>query len=171
MFTLNHIQDISLIKDDLFRTAGPDQTTMRIESYDIAHMSGQNVVGVMTVVEDGEAKKSDYRKFKIKDNPGVNDTKALSEVLSRRLAHIEWQMPDLIVVDGGVAQKRAMEKILRDNGALIPVVSVVKDEHHRPKEILGDKKWLAYERAIILSNAEAHRYGIAYHKMLRERLP
>jgi excinuclease ABC subunit C len=171
MFTLNHIQDISLIKDDLFRTAGPDQTTMRIESYDIAHMSGQNVVGVMTVVEDGEAKKSDYRKFRIKNDPGVNDTKALSEVLSRRLAHIEWQMPNLIVVDGGVAQKRAMEKILRDNGVQIPVVSVVKDEHHRPKEILGDKKWLAYERAIILSNAEAHRYGIAYHKSLRERLP
>jgi excinuclease ABC subunit C len=96
-------------------------------------MSGQNVVGVMTVVEDGEVKFSDYRKFKIKDNPGVNDTKALSEVLSRRLAHIEWRFPNLIVVDGGVAQRNIIEKILKENHVDIPVVSVVKDERHKPK--------------------------------------
>ncbi len=169
LFTLNHIQDISLIKDEVF-SRGPSGETMRIESYDIAHMSGKNVVGVMTVVEDGEVKKSDYRKFKIKEDPGVNDTKALSEVLSRRLAHIEWPMPRLIVVDGGTAQKRVMEKVLKDNGMQIPVVSVVKDERHKPREILGDKKWLKYEKDIILSNAEAHRYGIAFHKSLRDRI-
>jgi excinuclease UvrABC nuclease subunit len=163
LFTLNHIQDISLIKEE--EKISPN--SFRIESYDIAHMSGQNVVGVMTVVEEGEAKKSDYRKFKIKEDPGVNDTKALREVLSRRLGHIEWRMPDLIVVDGGLAQKRAMEKILKDNHSDIPVVSVVKDEYHRPKQILGDKKWLIYEREIILSNSEAHRYAIGYHKKLR----
>lgn len=176
IFTLNHIQDISLIKENPLDSRGgasiaeAGSTAFRIESYDIAHMSGQNVVGVMTVVEDGEVKLSDYRKFKIKDNPGVNDTKALSEVLSRRLAHIEWRFPDLIVVDGGVAQKNIIEKILKENHADIPVVSVVKDERHKPKEILGDKKWLKYEREILLSNAEAHRYGIAFHKKLKGRL-
>jgi excinuclease ABC subunit C len=169
IFTLNHIQDISLIKEDV-KTGEVGSTAFRIESYDIAHMSGQNVVGVMTVVEDGEVKLSDYRKFKIKDNPGVNDTKALSEVLSRRLAHIEWRFPDLIVVDGGVAQRNIIEKILKENHADIPVVSVVKDERHKPKEILGDKKWLKYEREILLSNAEAHRYGIAFHKQLRGKV-
>lgn len=168
IFTLNHIQDISLIKEDI-KVSGDSINTFRIESYDIAHMSGQNVVGVMTVVEDGEVKKSDYRKFKIKDNPGVNDTKALSEVLSRRLAHIEWRLPDLIVVDGGIAQKRIMEKVLNNNKVNIPVVSVVKDERHKPKEILGDKKWLKHEREILLSNSEAHRYGIAFHKQLRRK--
>src|SRR3989344_4107676 len=135
LFTLNHIQDISLIKEE---QKGKSLDTTRIESYDIAHMSGQNVVGVMTVVENGETKKSDYRKFKIRNDPGVNDTKALSEDLSRRLAHIEWKMPDLIVVDGGTAQKRVMERVLRSNLIQIPVVSVVKDERHKPKEILGD---------------------------------
>ncbi len=136
------------------------------------------MVGVMTVVEDGEVKKSDYRKFKIRKNPGVNDTKALSEVLSRRLAHIEWKMPNLIVVDGGLAQKRVMEKILQKNNLQIPVVSVVKDERHRPKEILGDrsialtagKKWQDLEREILLSNSEAHRYAIAFHRTLRGKL-
>ncbi len=174
LFTLNHIQDVSLIKEESkFLNSGE---TFRIESYDIAHMSGKNVVGVMTVVEDSEAKKSDYRKFKIKedailvDSKGVNDTKALREVLSRRLAHIEWKFPDLIVVDGGLAQKRVMEKILSENHAQIPVVSVVKDEYHKPKQILGDKKYLQYEREIILSNSEAHRYAISFHRQLRGKI-
>ncbi len=166
LFSLKHIQDISLIKEDsLLSLAG-----FRIESYDIAHMAGTNVVGVMTVVEDGEKKLSEYRKFRIKEDPGINDTKALSEILSRRLGHIEWRMPDLIVVDGGLIQKRAMERVLAKNNVQVPVVSVVKDEYHRPKQILGDKKWLDREREIILSNSEAHRFGISYHKKLRERL-
>ena len=176
LFTLNHIQDISLIKDDLNSTIRHGvYANFRIESYDIAHMSGQNVVGVMTVMEDGEIKKSDYRKFKIKNDPGVNDTKALAEVLSRRLAHIEWRLPDLIVVDGGIAQKKVVEKILKENNIQIPVVSVVKDERHKPREILGDrsialtagKKWQELEREILLSNSEAHRYSINFHKLLR----
>jgi excinuclease ABC subunit C len=166
IFALGHIQDVSLIKEN--QTHG--EKNFRIESYDIAHMSGQNVVGVMTVVENAEVKKSDYRKFKIRDNPGVNDTKALSEVLTRRLAHIEWPAADLVVVDGGIAQKNAMEKILRENRLDTPVVSVVKDEHHRPKQILGDKKWLVHEREILLSNSEAHRYAISFHKKLRDKI-
>lgn len=174
LFTINHIQDVSLIKDPVVENthyrAGAIDSEFRIESYDIAHMSGQNVVGVMTVVEDGEIKKSDYRKFKIKDNPGVNDTKALSEVLTRRLAHIEWRFPDLIVVDGGVAQKNAVIRILKENKHDIPVVSVVKDDRHKAREILGDKKWLKYEREILLSNAEAHRYAIGFHKQLRGKI-
>jgi hypothetical protein len=164
LFALNHIQDISLIKNDVWKNREGVTEVFRIESYDIAHMSGKNVVGVMTVIEDGEIKKSEYRKFKIKEDPGANDTKALKEVLSRRLAHIEWREPNLIVVDGGVAQKRVMEKILQENTVQIPVVSVVKDDRHKPKEILGDKKWLKYEREILLSNSEAHRYAINFHK-------
>jgi len=164
IYTLGHINDISLIKQNT-----DTQSTFRIESYDIAHMGGTNVVGVMTVVEGGEAVPAEYRKFKIKESPGVNDTKALKEVLSRRLGHIEWRMPDLIVVDGGVAQKNAMEKILRDVGVGIPVVSVVKDEHHKAKEILGNRKYLVHESAILLSNIEAHRFAIGYHKKLRTK--
>jgi excinuclease ABC subunit C len=166
LFTLTHIQDISLIKEEKI----DELNSFRIEGYDIAHISGTNVVGVMTVIEAGEAKKSDYRKFKIKEDPGVNDTKALGEVLSRRLAHLEWKFPDLLVIDGGLAQKRVAEKIIRQNNLDIPVVSVVKDEYHRPKQILGDKKWLQYEREIILSNSEAHRFAIGFHKHLRGKL-
>jgi excinuclease ABC subunit C len=167
IFTLNHIQDISLIKDSPRGPLG-ERGGFRIESYDIAHMSGQNMVGVMTVVEDGEKNVSGYRKFKIKENTGANDTKALSEVLNRRLTHIEWQIPNLIVVDGGIAQKNLLEKVLKQNGLKIPVVSVVKNERHRPKEILGSKEYLKYEKEILLANAEAHRFAVGYHKKLRD---
>ena len=175
LFALSHIQDISLIKYDVPRACLATLprhalgSGFRIESYDVAHLSGTNVVGVMTVLEDGEVKRSDYRKFKIKD-PAINDTKTLAEILSRRLGHIEWPMPELIVVDGGIAQKRVMEKVLREDKQNIPVVSVVKDEYHRPREILGDKKWLKFEQEILLSNAEAHRFAIGFHKQLREKL-
>ena len=160
-------------------------TKFRIESYDIAHLSGTNVVGVMTVIEDGEVKKSDYRKFKIKENPGINDTEALLEVLSRRLNHNEWARPNLIVVDGGKAQKNIMEKVLKENKINIPVVSVVKDEKHKPIKILGIEKLqdlkiekldlsrgalVKWENQILLANAEAHRFAIGFHKKLRGKI-
>ncbi len=165
LFSLNHIQDVALLKEEAISS----KEGFRIESYDIAHLSGTNVVGVMTVVENGESKKSDYRKFKIKEDPGINDTKALGEVLYRRLGHNEWPEADLIVVDGGLAQKRVMERILANCKMHIPVVSVVKDEYHRPKQILGDRKWLVHEREILLANSESHRFGITYHTKLRNK--
>ena len=183
IFILNHIQDISLLKDDVSRLNL--DTNFRIESYDIAHLSGTNVVGVMTVIEDGEVKKSDYRKFKIKENPGINDTEALLEVLSRRLNHNEWARPNLIVVDGGKAQKNIMEKVLKENKINIPVVSVVKDEKHKPIKILGIEKLqdlkiekldlsrgalVKWENQILLANAEAHRFAIGFHKKLRGKI-
>jgi len=186
IFALNHIQDVSLIKDRQVSKAAFDTLNFRIESYDVAHLSGTNVVGAMVVVEDGEIKKSDYRKFKIKGQTGADDTKALSEVLSRRLNHKEWPTPDLIVVDGGVAQKRVAEKVLHNANFKIPVVSVVKDKHHKPREILGMnhelrimnygkkgkeiKKYEELEKQILLVNAEAHRFAISFHKQLRGKL-
>lgn len=179
IFTLNHIQDIALIKDQVVNI----ENKFRIESYDIAHLSGTNMVGAMVVVEDGEIKKADYRKFLIKGNTGADDTKALSEVLTRRLGHSEWPLPNLIVVDGGIAQKKVAEKVLRINKINIPVVSVVKDERHKAREILGmnyesrsmnygktEKNLRKYEREILLANAEAHRFAITFHKQLRGRM-
>lgn len=92
IFALEHIQDIALIKDDVRQYR--DESNVRIESYDIAHLAGENMVGVMTVVEGGEAMKNEYRKFKINTVTGSNDTKALKEVLERRFAHTEWPSPN-----------------------------------------------------------------------------
>ena len=169
LFALTHIQDIALMKRDLYRSHKSELT--RIEAYDIAHLSGKDMVGVMTVVEEGSPAKNEYRKFKIQSVAGANDTAALKEVLDRRLAHSEWQMPRLIVVDGSVAQKNAAEFILKKYGLAIPVVGVVKDEYHRPKRLIGSKALISkHEESIMLSNAEAHRFAISYHRHKRGKI-
>lgn len=162
IFALNHIQDVALIKQEL-TTNDRQPTTFRIEAYDIAHIAGTDVVGVMTVVSDGELDKSQYRKFKIHTDRN-DDTANLREVITRRLNHQEWPLPDLIVVDGGIGQLNVARAITQ-----IPVVAVTKDEHHRAKEIIPKSKILNPEsqRAILLANSEAHRFAIGYHRKLR----
>ena len=178
LFALDHIQDVALIKADVARgnfdsltlsTGAPTELEIsfgpfRIEAYDIAHMSGKDVVGVMTVVEDGELNKSQYRKFKIKDDKN-DDTNNLKEVLTRRLNHPEWPMPSMIAVDGGVGQINAAKSVLKERGLDIEVVSVVKDDRHKARGIMGKKG--VHEKAILLANAEAHRFAIGYHRKLR----
>jgi len=168
IFALNHIQDIALMKDDsrVYR----DEKRVRIEAYDIAHLQGSDMVGVMTVLESGEPAKAEYRKFKIKDITSANDTAALKQVLERRLAHPEWPYPQIVVVDGSTAQKNAAELVLRKHAMLIPVVGVVKDERHKPIRIIGQKKILdIHKNSILLANAEAHRFAIAYHRDKRSK--
>jgi len=168
IFALQHINDVALLKNDISATS--DTNVFRIEAYDIAHMAGRNMVGVMTVVENNTAVKGEYKKFKIRTQTDANDTGALLEVLERRLAHTEWTYPKLIVIDGGVAQLHTAMKVLKNVGVEIPVVSVVKDDRHRAKDILGNKKYAReYESQILLANSESHRFAIAYHKNMRNR--
>ena len=172
MYALQHIQDISLIKEEYRSTTLTAGRPYRIESYDIAHLRGSAAVGVMTVVEGGAAEKSQYRKFKIKSAKAGDDPGALKEILSRRLGHDEWPLPRLIVVDGSTAQINAAQNILAEYGMAIPVVGVVKDEKHRPRTISGDRELIKdKERAILLANAEAHRFAIGFHRQkLRKRM-
>lgn len=173
IFALRHIHDVSLIKEEssILNSLGMPQD-YRIEAYDIAHMSGGNTVGVMVVVQNGLAYKSGYRKFKIRKlaEGSVNDVANLKEVITRRLGHPEWPWPNLMVIDGGIAQKNAAEEIVKTKGFNIPIVSVVKDERHKPREILGEKSLiLGKSEAILLANAESHRFAITYHKLLRKK--
>ncbi len=169
IFALEHINDVALLKKDNLTISSPDFVT-RVEAYDIAHMSGKNMVGVMTVVENGEPAKNEYKKFIIRTQSDANDTGALREVLERRFNHKEWRFPSLVVVDGGVAQLNAANSVLVKMDIKIPVVSVLKDERHKPKDILGDESSInKHKQSILLSNSEAHRFSIAYHKNMRGR--
>jgi excinuclease UvrABC nuclease subunit len=176
IFALLHIKDVSLIKEEVReasqRSARLRDKAYRIEAYDIAHISGKYTVGVMVVLEDGVSKKSDYRKFKIRiESERVDDTLHLDEVLRRRFAHKEWPKPDLIVIDGGIAQKRRAESVRRDLELGFSIVSVVKDSKHKPKMIMGDPEIAeSYKRWILIANGESHRFAVAYHRQLRERL-
>lgn len=168
LFALGHINDIALLKDESLKLKV--KSNFRIEAYDIAHMSGKNMVGVMTVVQDGEVNKKEYRTFNIKGQIGADDTRALEEILSRRFRHTEWGMPDIVVADGGEAQLRVAKQVLKRYQIEIPVVSVVKDERHKPKDILGDEVMAKkYKKEILLVNSEAHRFSITLHKKKRNK--
>ena len=124
----------------------------------------------MTVVEDGQVAKHEYKKFKIWTQSNANDIGALKEVLERRLKHTEWVYPSLIVMDGGVAQLNVAMKTLKSLKLSIPVVSVVKDDRHKPKALMGDEALaIKYKSKILLANSEAHRFAIAYHKNMRNK--
>ncbi len=167
LYALQHIQDVSLLKttNDRLHTT----SSFRIEAYDVAHLSETNRVGVMTVVEDGETSRREYRTFNIRQTGG-GDTGALAEILERRLGHLEWHMPKLIVVDGAKAQINAAKKVLASAGVEIPIVAVTKDEHHRPMSIVGDKKLIAQSgKGILLANHEAHRFAVGFHRKKRSR--
>lgn len=160
LYALDHIQDISLIKE---KNESNNQNAFRIEAYDIAHMSGKATVGVMVVVLDGEPEKSQYRKFKISKDAN-DDTAGLREILTRRLSHTEWKLPNLIVIDGGLGQINTAKEIVKD----IPIVSVVKNDAHKPDHFLGNEKMVNdHAKAILLANSEAHRFAISYHKKVR----
>jgi excinuclease ABC subunit C len=187
IFALEHIRDVSLIKevegesdvqDNELNEAGGkiNIKNARIESYDIAHISGTNTVGVMTVMEEGELKKADYRKFIIRTAIKGDDYGALKEVLTRRLNHTEWSLPEILVVDGGKGQLNIAVKTLKSILApeifsKIKIVSVVKDERHKAKEILGAETLPKnLQNKIFLLNQDTHRFAINFHRQKRKVL-
>jgi len=163
---LEHIRDVSLLKEKVVSSGG----AARIEAFDVAHTAGQETVAVMTVVYGGGPYKAAYRKFTIRSVKN-NDVAALSEALERRLGHTEWPLPRAFAIDGGKAQVNAVQRVLKKAGIGIPVVGIVKDERHRPSHLIGDRRAIeAYERDILLANAEAHRFAITWHRKRRGKL-
>ena len=165
LFGLHHIQDMALIKDDL-----REKHAHRIEAYDVAHLSGTASVGVMVVVEESRPNKNEYRQFKLRGKHGGNDLSALEEILTRRLKHKEWTLPELIVVDGAHLQFERAEQVLREMEITIPIVGVVKDVHHKADRLIGPVALIErFEKEILLANTEAHRFAITFHRKRREK--
>jgi excinuclease ABC subunit C len=163
IFALEHIRDVTLIKEE-YRT--PESASFRIEAYDIAHIRGDSPRGVMTVVIDGEAQPKEYRTFTIRKAKAGDDIAALSEVIERRAKHREWAYPQVVVIDGGATHLKNAKGFLKLSGmGDAEVVSVVKDERHKPKDILGSPTIkTVHESSILLANAEAHRFAIGKHR-------
>ncbi|MEX2514935.1 MAG: UvrB/UvrC motif-containing protein [Candidatus Paceibacterota bacterium] len=167
IFSLDHIDDVALIEED---TVSADSADLRLEGYDIAHLAADDMVGALVVLEDGYARKEDYRKFNIKGVSGANDPAALAEVVRRRLGHPEWPYPDVFVIDGGKAQRNAVKAELAAAEVDIPVVSVVKDDKHKPKAILGPKSIIhEHGKEIKIVNSESHRFAQSFHKQKRRK--
>lgn len=158
----------------------------RIEAYDISNISGVESVGSMVVFENGESKKSDYRKFKIKTVEGPNDYASMREVLERRfLRGINEKnnkedssfsrFPDLIMIDGGKGQVNIAKEVLEEIGVDIFVCGLVKDDFHTTRGIIFDNEEYELDinsrgyKLIYKIQEEAHRFAINYHRSLRTK--
>ena len=161
----------------------------RIECYDISHWQGSYSVGSGVVFEDGEPFKKDYRRYNLKSVPDGDDYLALQEVLSRRLKHKEWKKPDLILIDGGRGQLRAVKTILSTQGKRDWLVASlakdrVKGSHQKSSRVSssGERFFLpgrknpvifpSHSKALkILLHLrdEAHRFAIQSHRKKREK--
>lgn len=158
---------------------------LRIECYDISHTQGTNVVGAMVVFEKGVPRKSDYRKFKLRNDQN-DDFANMYEIVHRRLSN--WKeaqrkpggdkwllLPDLMVIDGGKGQLGAAVEALKEFDLLdaVPVIGLAK----REEEIFmpGVKEPIVLEKSSpalqLLQRVrdEAHRFGVTYHRTLRSK--
>ncbi|MCX6705078.1 MAG: UvrB/UvrC motif-containing protein [Candidatus Woesebacteria bacterium] len=139
----------------------------RIECYDVAHLSGTNATASMVTFIAGSADKTFYRHFRIRQVKGNSDIDSLKEVITRRLKHIDdWGRPDLIIVDGGIAQVRVFTNMIYIMLVDIPVVGIAKNPD---RLIVGNTKIRLEGNALHLVSRirdEAHRFARRYHHML-----
>lgn len=166
---------------DLARVLGVTTPLHRIEGYDISNIMGREAVGSMVVFVDGEPAKSEYKKFKIKTVHGANDVAMLAEVVTRRLSHADWPVPDLLIIDGGKAQLNVALRIVKKLTMDIPVIAIAKGGHGgvlRQKEELyfvGERTPLKLQNTspalhlVLRVRDEAHRFAIGYHTTLRRK--
>lgn len=155
----------------------------RIEAFDISNISGAGAVGSMVVFEKGEAKKSDYRRFRIRSTRTPDDYKSMEEVLRRRFTRGMDEngnagfslFPDLIMIDGGKGQVNRIVKLLDNIGVDIPVCGLVKDESHKTRGLIYNNEEIAPSRdsfshkLMYKIQEEAHRFAISYHRSLRSK--
>lgn len=163
----------------------------RMEAFDISNTNGYENVASMVVFEKGKAKRSDYRKFKIKTVAGPDDYHCMEEALERRFSHgIREQkereekgqdmelgsftrFPDILMMDGGKGQVNIALQVLEKLGLTIPVCGMVKDDFHRTRALYYNNEIIEFPknseafRMITRLQDEAHRFAITYHKALR----
>jgi len=168
---------------------GLPEPPLRIECYDMSHIQGSDYVGSMVVMEDGLAKKSDYRRFKIREVPGNDDFAAMEEVLTRRLTALLIERdrpvgdrprrfaypPNLLLVDGGKGQLSVAIRVVESLGLEdeVSVASLAKrfEEVYVPGQADPIRIPRQSEALYLLQRLrdEAHRFAITYHRQLRDK--
>lgn len=145
----------------------------RIEAYDISNLGDEHITCGMVVAVNGRLKKSEYRTFTIRNPAGQDDYAAMSEAISRRLAHIGLEndslsaYPDLILLDGGQNHVSVIRRLIAEQGYDIPVYGMVKDEHHKTRTLVDDEGELGLVhqtdvfRLVYGIQEEVHRYSVS----------
>lgn len=160
---------------ELGRYLGFGHDPVRIECFDISHIQGAETVASMVVFENGEPKKSDYRRFKLRSVEGKpDDFRSMQEVVSRRYLDADPAgLPDLVIIDGGKGQLNSALAIIREAGLTIPVIGLAEQFEHIFREGESDPVILPrHSQALYLVQRvrdEAHRFAVTYHRKLRAK--
>ncbi len=147
-----------------------------IECFDISHLSGTSMVGSMVQFRNGKPDKTNYRRFRIRTVEGIDDVAAIAEVVRRRYQRLQQEhaaFPQLIVIDGGIGQLNSAIQELDRIGLKIPLLSIAKQFEElylpgqsQPLRLEKKDKALLFIREI---RDEAHRFAIAYNRLLRKK--
>lgn len=164
-------KSVSLLQEGLRLPVPP----RRIETFDISNTQGTDPVASMVCFVDGRPRKSEYRKFAIKDVIGPNDFAMMREVVGRRYQRIldeEGALPDLIIIDGGKGQLSSARQVLDELGLVdLPVFGLAKrlEELFAPgvSEPTVLPKTSAALKLLMQTRDEAHRFALAFHRQRR----
>lgn len=161
---------------------GLEQTPVSFEAYDISNLAGTNTVGSMIVFENGQPKRSRYRRFRIESVAnGQDDYKAMEEMLTRRMQR--WkdgdekfsELPSVFLIDGGLGHAHIAQQVMDRFGCTRPVFGMVKDDHHRTRGLVapdGREFSISTTPAVFAlvgrMQEEVHRFAITYQRSLRQ---
>ncbi|MGH2768666.1 MAG: excinuclease ABC subunit UvrC [Actinomycetota bacterium] len=166
---------------------GLPEAPLRIECFDISNLGPTEVVGSMVVFEDGLAKKSDYRKFKIRTLEGQDDVAAMGEVIRRRFVRLLEEQaapqeasarfayrPGLVVLDGGKGQLNRTVEVMRELGVEgVPAAALAKplEDVYLPGEAEPRVIPRGSEALYLLQRIrdEAHRFAVGYQRSRRAK--
>jgi excinuclease ABC subunit C len=158
----------------------------RMECYDISNIQGKEAVGSMVVFENGRAKPSHYRRFRIKTVPEANDYAMLHEVLGRRFKRMAgnqteshdqetWAiLPDLVLIDGGKGQLHAAQTAMQEVGAgQLAVASLAKENEevfvpNRSAPIVLPRNSSGLQLLQRMRD-EAHRFAVSYFTKVHKK--
>jgi excinuclease ABC subunit C len=163
--------------EELKRVLRLQSPPRRLEAFDISNIMGKESVASLVVWEEGQAKKSDYRRFRIKTVVGANDFASMQEVVERRYGHTgDLPVPDLIVIDGGLGQlAAAMEGLRKVGQSHIAIIGLAKARGDKEERIFlpGRKNPIVLRPTSPVTHLlqrirdEAHRFAVTYHRKLR----
>ena len=154
------------------------KTPLRIELFDNSHLQGSSPVGAVVVFINGEPAKKLYRKYHIEHEEARDDLKSMEEVVYRRYARLKEEskeLPDLILVDGGLNQIHAASRALEKADVSINLFGLVKNNKHQTAGLM-DKEGNIYNIdnkniffLLTRMQDEVHRFAITFHQSLRNK--
>ncbi|HET9743131.1 MAG TPA: excinuclease ABC subunit UvrC [Terriglobales bacterium] len=149
----------------------------RIECFDISHIQGAEIVASMVVWEDGQMKKSDYRKFIIRSVKGVDDFASMREVVERRYKRVtseKQKMPSLVLIDGGIGQLHAAAEALESLDITNqPLAAIAKREeiiyvHGQEDDPVVLDRHSPVLHLVQMIRDESHRFAVTFHRKRRQ---